>query len=61
MAAVETASPMMGTAAACDALGVPRASVYRRRQPARPRAARPAPPRALKQIPLVPSTWPWYS
>ena len=47
MAAVETASPMMGTAAACDALGVPRASVYRRRQPARPRAARPAPPRAL--------------
>ena len=26
MAAVETASPMMGTAAACDALGVPRAS-----------------------------------
>ena len=47
MAAVETASSTMGTAAACAALGVPRASVYRRRQPARPRAARPAPPRAL--------------
>lgn len=47
MAAVETARPTMGTAAACDALGVARASVYRRRQPARPPAARPTPPRAL--------------
>ena len=47
MQAIAAASPTMGTAAACDALGVPRASVYRRRQPARPRAARPAPPRAL--------------
>ena len=47
MTAVETARATMGTAAACDALGIARASVYRRRQPARPRAARPAPPRAL--------------
>ena len=47
MAAVETASPTMGTAAACAALGVARASVYRRRQPARPPPARLTPPRAL--------------
>jgi putative transposase len=47
MRAVDTASGTLGTAAACDALGVARASVYRRRQPARPKAARPAPPRAL--------------
>ncbi len=36
MMAVETASETLGTAAACDALGVARAAVYRRRQPARP-------------------------
>lgn len=47
MTAVETARATLGTAAACDALGVARASVYRRRQPARPPAARPTPPRAL--------------
>ena len=47
MAAVETASPTMGTAAACAALGVARASVYRRRHPARLSTARPTPPRAL--------------
>jgi len=47
MQAIETASGAMGTAAACDALGVSRASVYRQRQPAQPPAARPAPPRAL--------------
>ena len=35
MTAVETASETLGTAAACDALGVSRAAVYRRRQPAR--------------------------
>ncbi len=40
------ASPTMGTAAACDALGVPRASVYRRRQPARPSCAAGAAARA---------------
>ena len=47
MTAVETASATLGTAAACDALGVARASVYRRRQPARRLATRPTPPRAL--------------
>jgi putative transposase len=47
MQAIETARPLLGTAAACDALGVARAAVYRRRQPARPPARRPSPPRAL--------------
>jgi putative transposase len=47
MHAVEVASETMGTAPACDALGLSRASVYRQRRPAAPLAARPAPPRAL--------------
>ena len=47
MQAIDTASGTMGTAVACEALGMPRASVYRRRQPARPSVLRPAPPRAL--------------
>ena len=47
MQAIEATSPTLGTVAACDALGVARASVYRRRQPARPSAARPTPARAL--------------
>jgi putative transposase len=47
MQAIETASPTLGTAPACDALGVARASVYRHRQPAAPPVARPASPRAL--------------
>jgi putative transposase len=50
MQAIEEASGTMGTAAACKALGVARASVYRRRQPARPSASRPAPPRALDPL-----------
>ena len=50
MTAVETASETLGTAAACDALGVARAAVYRRRQPVRPAAARPTPPRALDPV-----------
>ncbi len=50
MQAIEAASDTMGTAAACDALGVARASVYRQRQPARPLAARPTPPRALDPV-----------
>jgi len=50
MTAVEQASETLGTAAACDALGVSRASVYRRRQPARPPAARPTPPRTLAPV-----------
>lgn len=40
----------MGTAPVCEALGLSRASVYRRRQPARPPAPRPAPPRALDSL-----------
>jgi putative transposase len=47
MRVIETARGTMGTVAACDALAVSRASVYRQRQPARPPATRPAPPRAL--------------
>jgi putative transposase len=50
MLAVETASETLGTAAACDALGVSRAAVYRRRQPARVPAPRPTPPRALDPV-----------
>ena len=50
MQAIEAASPTMGTAAACDALGIARASVYRRRQPTRPPAPRPTPTRALDPI-----------
>ena len=50
MQAIDTASGTIGTAAACEALGMPSASVYRRRQPARPSASRPAPPRALDPI-----------
>ena len=47
MQAIAAASLTMGTALACDALGVARASVYRQREPAKPPIARPAPPRAL--------------
>jgi putative transposase len=47
MPAIETASATIGTVAACDALGVSRATVYRNRQPAKPVVARPASPRAL--------------
>jgi len=50
MTAVETASATLGTVAVCDALGVSRASVYRRRQPARPPTPRPTPPRALAPL-----------
>jgi putative transposase len=50
MQAVEAASGTMGTVAACDALGLSRASVYRRRQPARLPVSRPAPPRALDRL-----------
>ena len=49
MTAVEAAAPTLGTAPACAVLGLPRATLYRRRRPrAVPRPApRPAPPRAL--------------
>jgi putative transposase len=50
MTAVERARGTMGTAAACDALGVARATVYRRRAPARPPVPRPTPPRALAPV-----------
>jgi len=39
MQAIETVSQTLGTALACDGLGVARASVYRQRQPAVPPAA----------------------
>lgn len=53
MDAVEQLEGEVGTAAACDAMGVPRSSFYRcrrtqtRRRPSRPR---PAPPRALSPV-----------
>jgi putative transposase len=48
MSAVQEAAPWLGTASTCRALGVARASIYRRRRglPAR-LAPRPSPPRAL--------------
>ena len=49
MKAVEELTPSVGTSVACDAIGVPRATVYRYRQPKAATAPkpRPAPPRAL--------------
>ena len=49
MIATEELAAATGTAAACEALGLPRASLYRHRQPrpARPRAPRPKQERAL--------------
>ncbi len=49
MKAVEELTPSVGTSVACDAIGVPRATVYRHRQPKTSAAPkpRPAPPRAL--------------
>jgi len=47
MTAVETVAPEIGTAPACQALGLPRASLYRMRQPPVVHPPRPAPPRAL--------------
>lgn len=39
--------PIVGIAAACAALGVPRATFYRHRKPAVPATPRPSPPRTL--------------
>ncbi len=50
MDAVEQLGPEVGTATACDAMGVPRGSFYRCRRsprPVRPTRPRPIPPRAL--------------
>ena len=49
MATVQELGQHVGTAAACEALGVPRASFYRDQHPCSelPRAGRPSPPRAL--------------
>ncbi len=50
--AVTEIEPLLGTAPACRALGAARASLYRRRRPARPleRRPRPAPARALSEL-----------
>lgn len=50
MTAVEEAAAEMRTAPACEALGLPRASLYRQRQPARVARPRPTPPRALDPV-----------
>jgi putative transposase len=42
-------APTIGTAAACAALGVSRATAYRRRHPAPPAVPRPGPARALSE------------
>ena len=47
MEAVEPLGKKVGMKAACSALGVPRATVYRRRRPASSPRPRPAPPLAL--------------
>jgi len=50
MKAIEELSPQVGTAAACQSLGVPRATLYRHRRPKAIEPAttpRPTPPRAL--------------
>ena len=51
MDAVETLAPVVGTAAACEALTINRASLYRRRcRPATVPRRRPTPPRALSAV-----------
>src|SRR5438128_1930886 len=50
MAAVEQIATSIRTAPACQVLGVPRASLYRRRRPAVVARPRPAPPRALDAV-----------
>ena len=50
MAAVDTVAPDLGATQACRALGISRATLYRRRRPPAPAASsppRPRPPRAL--------------
>src|SRR5207245_5203245 len=50
MTAVERVATSIGTAPACRALGLPRASVYRGRRPAAVTRPRPTPPRALDRV-----------
>jgi len=50
MGAVEQHAMSIGTAAACDVLGVSRASLYRGRRPVPVARPRPAPPRALAAV-----------
>ncbi len=47
--AVEELAKSIGVAAACQALGVPRSSLYRARQPEKEPGARPTPERALSE------------
>jgi len=49
MSAVAELAPAVGTQAACRALGVSRATLYRRRRPRPAPAPRPQPPRALTE------------
>lgn len=54
MSAVEEISPEVGTATACEALGVSRATVYRRRSPVPPKAPQnPHPPSHRKLAPVA--------
>ena len=50
MMAVEEAAMDLRTAPACEALGLPRASLYRGRRPAAVARPRPSPPRALDLV-----------
>jgi putative transposase len=50
MVAVEQVATSVGTAAACQVLGIPRASLYRGRRPVTVARPRPAPPRALDPV-----------
>jgi putative transposase len=50
MVAVEQVATSIGTASACQVLGVPRASLYRGRRPVAVARPRPAPPRALDPV-----------
>ena len=47
MATVRELSPRLGIAPTCAALGLPRATYYRRQHPRPPTSRRPSPPRAL--------------
>lgn len=52
IAAIETLAPNVGTRAACESIGVPRATLYRRRQAANAKQVvkqRKSPPRALSE------------